>query len=365
MSKIFFIIFLFNFFPSINSNPLKLPYENRSLIVLAAPSIWDVNYADDFVSIVEFQIKLVKILNEYETAILIADRHTMPLLDGRTKMLREHLPPTLLLEGNIYDINLRDFAPMGCLKQIKFIYRNAEWAPIASKQVDDSINRFLMKNRIKLQRREPEVVLSGRDVVDNGKNRALISNTALITNMEKLPEWSLTLKLQNAFNKVVIVPSPTSFTGRKNLRLDDVLAFADDGLLIISGLDPVTKSRTISELYKREKKDVAVLELPIGDEEKYVKDEGNCGLYTTMLGTEKSLFVPVFGNNPANWKRGYSTKTDKMVLRLIETNTRKRVIPVNIPREICRRGISLRSLAWILRGSAANQIRGLARGKET
>jgi len=38
--------------------------------------------------------------------------------------------------------------------------------------------------------------------------------------------------------------------------LDDVLAFADDGLLIISGLDPVTKSRTISELYKREKKDV-------------------------------------------------------------------------------------------------------------
>nr|CAD2209383.1 unnamed protein product [Meloidogyne enterolobii] len=42
-------------------------------------------------------------------------------------------------------------------------------APIASKQVDDSINRFLMKNRIKLQRREPEVILSGRDVVDNGK----------------------------------------------------------------------------------------------------------------------------------------------------------------------------------------------------
>jgi len=35
--------------------------------------------------------------------------------------------------------------------------------------------------------------------------------------------------------------------------LDDVLRFADDGL-IISGLDPVTKSRTISELYKREKK---------------------------------------------------------------------------------------------------------------
>ncbi|CAK5087858.1 unnamed protein product [Meloidogyne enterolobii] len=53
MSKIFFIIFLFNFFPSINSNPLKLPYENRSLIVLAAPSIW---YGEIFLLILLSQV---------------------------------------------------------------------------------------------------------------------------------------------------------------------------------------------------------------------------------------------------------------------------------------------------------------------
>jgi len=33
------------------------------------------------------------------------------------------LKTCIFIEGNIYDINLRDFAPMGCLKQIKFIYR--------------------------------------------------------------------------------------------------------------------------------------------------------------------------------------------------------------------------------------------------
>ena len=41
---------------------------------------------------------------------------------------------------------------------------------------------------------------------------------------------------------------------------------------------------------------VIVLELPIGDEEKFVndpyqRDEGNCGLYTTMLGTERFTYL--------------------------------------------------------------------------
>jgi hypothetical protein len=43
-----------------------------------------------------------------------------------------------------------------------FYLSNPEWAPIASKQVDDSMNRFLMKNRIRVQKREPEIILSGR-----------------------------------------------------------------------------------------------------------------------------------------------------------------------------------------------------------
>jgi len=65
---------------------------------------------------------------------------------------------------------LRIFFDKEKIFQLKIIFnlpnnfnqRYAEWAPIASKQVDDSINRFLMKNRIKLQRREPEVIFSGR-----------------------------------------------------------------------------------------------------------------------------------------------------------------------------------------------------------
>jgi hypothetical protein len=35
--------------------------------------------------------------SEYESAVLLADRHTMPYLDGRAKLLREHLPSTFLM----------------------------------------------------------------------------------------------------------------------------------------------------------------------------------------------------------------------------------------------------------------------------
>lgn len=51
---------------------------------------------------------------------------------------------------------------------------------MTSKQVDDGMNLFLVKNRIRLDKREMDIVLSGRDVVDNGVNKAIISDVCLI-----------------------------------------------------------------------------------------------------------------------------------------------------------------------------------------
>lgn len=50
---------------------------------------------------------------------------------------------------------------------------------MASKQIDDSMNRFLLENRIRLDKREMELIVSGKDVVDNGLNKAIISNVCL------------------------------------------------------------------------------------------------------------------------------------------------------------------------------------------
>jgi hypothetical protein len=58
------------------------------------------------------------------------------------------------------------------------------------------------------------------------------------------------------FSQVTIVPLPPPFMGRKSLRLDDVLAFIDDGVLVMSAMDAGTKAKIISEIYKRERKEV-------------------------------------------------------------------------------------------------------------
>lgn len=51
---------------------------------------------------------------------------------------------------------------------------------MASKQVDDSMNLFLIKNRIRLDKREMDLVISGKDVVDNDVSKAIISDVCLI-----------------------------------------------------------------------------------------------------------------------------------------------------------------------------------------
>lgn len=55
--------------------------------------------------------------------VVIADRHTLPYLDGRLDLLKHHLPSDALVEENIYDINIHDFAPLGIKRLVKFIYR--------------------------------------------------------------------------------------------------------------------------------------------------------------------------------------------------------------------------------------------------
>ncbi|VDD98003.1 unnamed protein product [Enterobius vermicularis] len=136
------------------------------------------------------------------------------------------------------------------------------------------------------------------------------------------------------------------------------MSFVDEQILVIPTLDSEARANLDAELYKKFRDDVTLVDIPaqLGNDQK-----GNCGMYTAILATDKFLYVPVFGNDPENWKRGHSTMMDKMVLHMLEVNTRKTVVPVSIPRAICERGISLRSLAWTLKGNVADRLIEVAR----
>lgn len=116
----------------------------RNLVVLSAPSVWDETYRDTFYDIIRFQIDVAKtiygddcfhltplnvssavlllLLLGHDNVIIVADKHTMPFLDGRSHLIRDRLPFDALIEANLYDIHLRDFAPFGVTQQVKFTY---------------------------------------------------------------------------------------------------------------------------------------------------------------------------------------------------------------------------------------------------
>jgi hypothetical protein len=54
--------------------------------------------------------------------VIIADKHTIPYYNGRTERFKEKLPGDLLLEADIYDVHVRDFAPIGLREFTQFKY---------------------------------------------------------------------------------------------------------------------------------------------------------------------------------------------------------------------------------------------------
>ncbi|KAI6206503.1 hypothetical protein M3Y94_00919300 [Aphelenchoides besseyi] len=340
---------------AVPSRPFNIPHENRTLIVMVAPSIWDEHYREDFFDIINFQLDLAKTIHEHENVVMIADKHTMPFLDGRVKSMSEkRLPYDSLIETNFYDPNVHDYAPMGAKSFVKFVYRTSEYADLNAKQVDDGMNDFLMENHIRVDKREPEMALSARDIVDNGINKAIISKSVIRLNDGKVPDWAVMAKLLNAFKKVVAISHPER---HQSSRFDDLLAFIDEDILAVSALNEKERATVESELFLKFRSEVMLVDLPASG----TLREGTCGIYTAALITNKFVYLPVYGSDPNNWAYGFSTMLDKMVLHMIEANTRKKVVPISVPRAFCRRGLSLKSIAWTVRGHSADQIISIPR----
>uniref|UniRef100_A0AC34FP51 Uncharacterized protein n=1 Tax=Panagrolaimus sp. ES5 TaxID=591445 RepID=A0AC34FP51_9BILA len=170
----------------------------------------------------------------------------MPYLDGRSSKIQKRLPYDALIETNIYDINLNDFAPMGYKQLTKFIYRTPYLVDFASSQVDEAMNRFIMDNHVRIDKREEDMILSGEDVV-------------------------------------LIIGNPLNGT---RLRFDDILGFVDEQILAISPLDPEIREELEEAIRKKFRNDLAIIDLPLGGA---ANDEGNCGIYTAVMSTNKKI----------------------------------------------------------------------------
>ena len=70
-------------------------------------------------------------------------------------------------------------------------------------QIDKSMERFLAENKIRIESREQDMILSGEQVVHNGLNKALVSDSVILENLNRLPDWAMMIKLLNSFKKAL------------------------------------------------------------------------------------------------------------------------------------------------------------------
>ena len=75
---------------------------HKQHIYLAAPSIHEEYYVDDFSSIINFHTQLATAIRQYDEVSVIVDADTKKYFSGK-------LDDALLIEADVYDIWMRDF----------------------------------------------------------------------------------------------------------------------------------------------------------------------------------------------------------------------------------------------------------------
>jgi len=194
---------------------------------------------------------------------------------------------------------------------------------------------------------------------------ALVNEKVVEDNKNRLPDWALMIKLLNAFKSVAMIHKPDNSTisnGNMTTRISDLMAFIDEKILVVSSIGQDDMATLDATLWKKFRDRIKILELPTHyTEDEWKGKSGVCGLYSSILTTERSLYVPVFGNDPSNWNNGHSTMMDKMVTDILQVNTPKKVLPVNMPQTICETGLSLKSLTWQVTGELSDKLVQLAR----
>lgn len=335
----------------------------RPLVVLAAPSLWDDFYQEKFADLIRFDVQVAQSIMRKDNVLVLADRHTIPFLTGEKGKVTKGLPDDVILEADLYDIFLRDFAPLG-RREVKFKYSPVGANEIFTQQVDESFMRLMKESYVELKEKSP-ISLQGTQVVDNGRDRAIVSSDVMKENAENYQDWAVMIQLFNFLGRTAFVRPPlnsTLFNRYSTLRFADLMAFVDDNILALSELEEPDRTHLIKEV-KLAFRDLQILEVPSHpvNEDPWRNRTSACGVYTNLIVTDKFVYQPVFGNDMANWQLGLSTVMDRLVTEMLQVNTRKTVVPINVPHTICQMGAGLRGLSWTVRGSMADQLIDLAR----
>lgn len=238
------------------------------------------------------------------------------------------------------DLWIRDYGPVLPKKQVKFCYQPRYLRNKDAKYFDKGFTKFLGRLDTFVER--SDIVLDGGNVVDNNKNKVIISERILSENKGK-SKSALKGDLENLLNsKVAFIPDPEDTTGHS----DGIVSFIEDDVLLIGDYDDLEYYNAVEVAVKSEFPDLKTVRLPCkisNGEPSNAKCKGftsAVGSYINVLVTNNAVYVPQY-SNPVY---------DSQALEIIKDNTDKTVVPIDTS-ELSHMGGSVRCMSWQIESS--------------
>jgi len=308
----------------------------RMLLVLAAPSINNDYYADDFEEIIDFMIDYANTIMHHDNVIVLADAATLPYLE-------DELPEDVLLQANVEDIWMRDFTTIIPNRMIQFAYGSSYLPTWIAAATQWSFVNFT--NQHELDYQYTDWILDGGNVVDNNNNMAVVTRRFLEDNGINKAQGKNLLKNKLGVEHVAIIPYDDEVMG----HADGMVMFVDDNVLLVNQYEEPFRSLVIDEL-TASLPGVTIVEVEVAyDEGVFDGFASACGINLNATVTHNHIYVP-----------NYTTATNDDAIATITANTTKSVKTVD-GQNVCHMGGSVRCLTWQLTGENARKLIEAAR----
>lgn len=325
----------------VNENYSNKISDERMLLVLSAPSIYETYYSDAFDLIVDFQINYAKAIMGNDNVIVIVDKDTKPYY-------KDKLPEDILLIADVYDIWMRDFTTINPLNPVQFQYTWASMTQQESIEVQNSFDAFA--NKYEIQRTSTDLLLDGGNIVDNYAGRVVTTTRFMEDNNLTYSRAKQELMdLLGATEVAIIEPDEEVLA-----HSDGMVSWIDENILLVNDYssDPAFRTLVLDELQSAFPT-IDIIEVPV----QYTTNppgvwdgfESACGVNLNSTVTFKNIYVPVF-----------NMSHDQQAVDIITQNITKTVIPINAE-GVCSMGGSVRCLTWQLTGSNAEKLIKAAR----
>ena len=313
---------------------------NRTLIVLAAPPAGDSYYAPLREEILAFQVAYAKSILGRDNVVVLGDGRTL-------RRLALDLPEDILLEAPMRDIWMRDFAPVAPGDPVLFRYAAAAQGgrQADADRVQDGFRRLAKRHGLSF-RRAPWI-LDGGNVVDNGIDKAIVTDRFLADNRLDRAQAGAILREQLNVERVAILPA----------HADDRLGHADGmAAFIASNTVAISRYRGESPKAIRQELESAFPGVRIVEIETTFADDafdpeyGSArGIHVNATVTDRFIYLPVFG-----------METDAGALRKIREAADKEVVPI-AAEKVAPMGGSVRCLSGQMKGENARKLIEAAR----